>query len=172
MFARYFVELPLSPTEVEGALAADPRRWLPGLAEEANHRGELLLAEVGFGAAIRIKRKVTVELGPPVRSPTKTIFPLHWAASGHAGLFPALDADIEVAPLGAERTQLAMSARYVPPLGALGRALDRALLSRVAEATLKDFLDRVAEAIRGSVDRAGARADQPVTTATIRATIR
>ena len=27
----------------------------------------------------------------------------------------------------------------------MGRALDRAVLSRVAEATLKDFLDRVAE---------------------------
>ena len=37
-----------------------------------------------------------------------------------------------------------MSARYVPPFGAVGRALDRALLSRVAEATVKDFLDRVA----------------------------
>jgi hypothetical protein len=40
-----------------------------------------------------------------------------------------------------------MSARYVPPLGAVGRTIDRALLSRVAEATVKDFLDRVADAI-------------------------
>jgi hypothetical protein len=29
-------------------------------------------------------------------------------------------------------------------MGPLGRAVDRALLHRVAEATLKDFLDRVA----------------------------
>jgi len=40
-----------------------------------------------------------------------------------------------------------MSARYVPPLGVVGRAIDRALLSRVAEGTLKDFLDSVADAI-------------------------
>ena len=40
-----------------------------------------------------------------------------------------------------------MSARYVPPLGAVGRAIDRAVLFRVAEATLKDFLDHVAEAL-------------------------
>ena len=40
-----------------------------------------------------------------------------------------------------------MSARYVPPFGTVGRVIDRAALSRVAEATLKDFLDRVAEAI-------------------------
>jgi hypothetical protein len=149
MFARYFVELPISPEEVERALSQDPRRWLPGLAEHANHRGDLLLADVGFGGPIRIKRTVIVELGPPVRSASKTVFPLRWAASGPAGLFPALDADVEVAPLGADRTQLAMSARYVPPFGALGRAIDRAVLSRVAEATLKDFLDRVAGAIMG-----------------------
>jgi hypothetical protein len=150
MFARYFVELPMSPGEVERALSKDPRGWLPGLAEDVNHRADLLLADVGFGDTVRIKRTVTVELGAPVRSSTKVIFPLHWAASGPAGVFPALDADLEAALLGAKRTQLSMSARYAPPFGALGRALDRALLSRVAEATLKDFLDRVAEMIVSS----------------------
>lgn len=150
MFARYFVELPISAVEVERTLSRDPRQWLPGLAERANHRGDTLLAEVGFGEAVRIKRSVVVELGPPVRAGSKTVFPLGWAASGPAGLFPALDADLEVAPLGSGRTQLSMSARYKPPLGAVGRALDRALLSRVAEATLKNFLDRVADVIVGS----------------------
>ena len=45
------------------------------------------------------------------------------------------------------RCQLAISARYDPPLGAVGRAIDRALLARVAEATVKDFLDRVRDSI-------------------------
>ena len=73
--------------------------------------------------------------------------PLQWTSSGATGLFPSLDADLEVAPLGPGRTQLAMSARYDPPFGPVGRAVDRAVLSRVAEATLKDFLERVAETI-------------------------
>jgi hypothetical protein len=152
MFARYFVELPASPEEVESTLSRDPRLWLPGLAERANHRADMLLAEVGFGEAVRIKRTVVVELGKPIRSGSKTVFPLRWAASGPAGLFPALDADLEVAALGHERTQLAMSARYVPPFGTVGRIIDRAVLSRVAEATLKDFLDRVADTIMSSWD--------------------
>jgi hypothetical protein len=147
MFARYFVELPMPADDVEHALSRDPREWLPGLAEQANFRGDRLLAEVGFGEAIRLRRNVMVEIGSPIHASSKTFFPLRWTASGHAGLFPALDADIEVAPLGTDRAQLAMSARYVPPLGAVGRTIDRALLSRVAEATLKDFLDRVADAI-------------------------
>jgi hypothetical protein len=147
MFARYFVELPMFSEEVEHALSHDPRAWIPGLAERANHRGDLLLAEVGFGEAVRIKRKVVIELGRSVRSGAKSVVPLRWTSSGATGLFPSLDADLEVAPLGPGRTQLAMSARYDPPFGPVGRAVDRAVLSRVAEATLKDFLDRVAETI-------------------------
>lgn len=150
MFARYFVELPISTDEVERALSSDPRVWLPLLAEPANHRGDVLLAEVGFGEAVRIKRTVVIELGTPVRSTSKTVFPLRWVASGREGLFPALDADLEVASLGSDRTQLAMSARYVPPFRTLGRVIDRAVLARVAEATLKDFLDRVSDTIMGS----------------------
>jgi hypothetical protein len=154
MFARYYVELPLPPEVVERALARDPRVWLPGLAEQANHRGDVLLAEMGFGERIRIRRTVLLELGRPVRSGSKVVSPLRWAASGPAGLFPSLDADLEVAPVGDGRTQLAMSARYVPPFGGVGRVIDRALLSRVAEATLKDFLDRVADKIMISAERA------------------
>jgi len=147
MFARYFVELPILADDVGRALSRDPRGWLPGLAEQANFKGDRLLAEVGVGGTIGLHRKVIIELGPMVHATSKSFFRLRWKASDHPGLFPALDADIEVAPLGADWAQLAMSARYVPPLGAVGRTIDRALLSRVAEATVKDFLDHVADAI-------------------------
>jgi hypothetical protein len=147
MFARYFVELAIPSADVERVLVTDPQGWLPGLAGDANHRGDVLLAEVGFGEAIRVKREVVVELAPLVHSSSKTVFPIRWHASEHPGLFPALDADLEVTPLGPGRTQLVMSARYAPPFGPLGKAIDRAVLSKVAEATLKDFLDRLAAAI-------------------------
>jgi hypothetical protein len=75
------------------------------------------------------------------------VLPLRWLPTDAPGLFPALEADLEVAPLPPDRTQLAMSARYLPPLGSIGKAVDRAILYRVAEATLKDFLDRVAAAL-------------------------
>jgi hypothetical protein len=147
VFARYFVELPMDPERVEDALLRDPHAWLPGLASEANYHGDALLAEVGFGDDIRVARKVAIEFGEPVKMPSKTVLPLRWNAVGASGLFPSLDADLEIAPLGPHRSQLAMSARYVPPLGAVGRAIDRTILYRVAEATLKDFLDRVRESL-------------------------
>jgi hypothetical protein len=74
-----------------------------------------------------------------------------WKASGSGRLFPKLEADLELAPLGPSRTQLAISARYRPPLGTVGRAIDRAALHLVAEATIKDFLDRVAERLTTSL---------------------
>jgi hypothetical protein len=147
MFARYFVEIAMDPSGVETALLDDPQSWLPGLATEAHGRGEDLLADVGFGQALRLHRQVQLEIGSPVGAATKTVVPFRWTAPRPARLFPDLDADLEIAPLGPRRCQLAISARYVPPLGLVGRALDRAVLSRVAEATVKDFLDRVAERI-------------------------
>jgi len=53
-----------------------------------------------------------------------------------AGMFVRYDMEL---PLPADR--------YQPPLGVVGRTIDRVLLHRVAEATVKDFLDRVGAAI-------------------------
>ena len=147
MFARYFVELPIEPAQVERALTLAPQDWLTGMANQANFRGDALLAEVGFGEDVRVAREVAIEFGQPVRMAGKTVLPLRWTATGARGLFPSLEADLEVAPLAGSHTQLAMSARYVPPLGPIGRMIDRAVLFRVAEATLKDFLDRVGKAL-------------------------
>jgi hypothetical protein len=92
---------------------------------------------------------VHIELGKPFRLASKTILPMSWRATLAEGLFPSLEADMEVAQMGSNRTQLSISARYRPPLGAVGRVIDKAVLHLVAEATVKDFLDRSAEALLG-----------------------
>lgn len=149
MFLRYFLDLDDPFDRVEAALLADPADWVPGMARAAEELGERLLAEVGFAveAEHRIRKEVEISFGEPYRSPTKTRLPMSWRATGPQRLFPSLEADLEVAALGATRTQVSISARYLPPMGPIGRALDRALLHRVAEATVRDFLDRVGEAI-------------------------
>jgi len=149
MFVRYFLELPMPSARVEETLLREPETWLGAIAQLADRRRDQLLADVGIGELVRIERSVAITLGAPVRGTTKTVIPLSWRATGAtANLFPTMEADIEVAPLDPRTTQLAISARYVPPLGLVGRMLDRAILHRIAEATLKDFLDHVAEAIR------------------------
>jgi hypothetical protein len=148
MFVRYFIELPFEREEVERVVTAQPATWLPLLAGKANRRGERLLAEVGVGDDVRVGRTVEITIGPPVTLATKVWIPMAWQPTGVKALLPALEADLEIAPLGEGATQLAMSARYQAPLRSLGRALDQAVLHRVAEATVKDFLDRVGERIQ------------------------
>ncbi len=156
MFIRYYLELSFPFEEVEESLLAAPEVWLPGVAREAEDRGEELLGEVGFSFDDdhRLSKEVHIQLGPPYRITGKTVLPLSWKATGPERLFPSLEADLEVAALGGSRTQLSISARYRPPLGVVGKALDRVLLHRVAEATVKDFLDRVGEGIGARVSGA------------------
>jgi hypothetical protein len=145
MFVRYFLELPHPVERVEAALLSSPRDWILGLVEDASHQGEALLAEVGIGTTgRRILKKVELEIGDPVRLGFSTLLPITWRAAGLTGLFPVMEADIEIAALGRSRTQLSFNGRYSPPLSVIGVAVDRVLLHRVAEATTKDFLDRMA----------------------------
>lgn len=141
MFVRYFVELPFALSLVEDALLREPKEWIPGLAERAEQYGEDLLGEVSTGG--RLHKKVIIDLQNPVRFPSRTVLPMTWRAASQQGLFPVLDADLEVAGLGSGVTQLSVSARYRPPMGVVGKAIDKAFLHRVAEATIKDFVDHV-----------------------------
>ncbi len=146
MFIRYFIEIPRAMAEVETEVLDSPGRWSTEPARDAEARSRQLLADVGFGPpGARLAKRVDIQFGEPLRFPSKTILPMSWTPAGLEGLFPSLDADIELGALGPTRTQLSISARYTPPLGAFGRVLDRAVLHRVAEATVKDFLDRAAQ---------------------------
>ena len=148
MFIRYYVELSLPVAKVEQALVDSPGGWLSAVAGEAQARGDGLLGEVGIDRlGARLRRQVRIQLGEPVRFPSMTSLPLTWEPVDLEGVLPRLDANLELGTLGGDRTQLAISARYRPPLGVVGRAVDRVLLHRVAEATVKDFLDRVGAAI-------------------------
>lgn len=152
MFVRYFVQIDAPFPAVEERLLDDPATWIPAAAERAERSGEGLLVEIGFGRVVRVEKAVVIEFRPPIVMEAKTLLPLSWRSASADGLFPALEADLELAPLGQTRCQLAITGRYVPPLGRLGRATDRALLHRVAEATIKDFVDRVAELLRERVE--------------------
>jgi hypothetical protein len=146
MFVRYFIELAAPFPDVAQELTRDPSSWLPVLAGRAGAEGERRMAEVGFECGVRLEREVAVEVGPTAGIEAKRLVPVRWHPTG-AALLPALDGELEVAPVGEHRTQLSMTASYTPPFGLLGRIADRALMHRVAEATVKDFVDRVAEGL-------------------------
>jgi hypothetical protein len=157
MFIRYYIELSLPVAKVEQALVSSPAGWLSVMAGEAQARGDGLLGEVGVGPlGVKLHRQVRIRLGEPIQFPSMSSLPLTWEPVGLEGVLPQLDANLELGSLGGDRTQLAISARYRPPLGVVGRAVDRVLLHRVAEATVKDFLDRLGQSITHQAPAGGA----------------
>ena len=107
------------------------------------------LARVGpLGPGPGVSRLVEVKFQEPVTHGDSMVVAMRWEATGPGGgLFPALDADLTLAPAGEEAAVLRLAAAYRPPLGALGAQLDRVILHRVAAATVQGFLGRVGTAI-------------------------
>ena len=86
-------------------------------------------------------------LDPVYRSDVMTVG-LRWEAAGAAGtLFPVLDANISISPAGDETARLTLEGSYRPTLGRLGATLDRAIMHKVATATMRCLLQSVAEAL-------------------------
>ena len=150
MFVYYYVHVDRPFAEVEPAITSNVNTF-GSFADAAYREGEDLRDKVGVrNDRPGLAKTVQLLTGTPLRKPEQTTVPFAWEATGTPGLFPKLDADLIVAAVGPELCQVAVRGTYDPPLGNLGRALDRALLHRVAEASVNGFVDRVAESVAGA----------------------
>lgn len=119
---------------------------LVSASQAAYHDGLTHLIRVGpLGDTPGVSKLVAIRVLDPVyRDDTMTVA-LRWEATGTAGgLFPVLDANISLSPAGEHSTRLALSGSYRPPLGRVGAALDKAILNRVAAATIHALLHSIA----------------------------
>jgi hypothetical protein len=152
MLVRYYVELPYPAYAVEAALSSDPQAWLPEIVHGSNQWGMELISKVGLNIGHRrIDREVSLVVSRPHQLGDTCVIPIAWAPTAARSVLPSLEGDLEVSPLGEDRAQLAISASYRPPMGWVGALSDRALMRRVAEATVKDFLDHVAAAVEANL---------------------
>lgn len=111
-------------------------------SDDAYSQGAAGLARVGIPG---LSKLVRVQIRELAAMDEPAGLAIRWEATGPGGgLFPVLDADIRLASTGEQAAVLAMTSVYRPPLGALGQALDRAILHRIAAATIKGFLAQVA----------------------------
>jgi len=114
-------------------------------SEDAYDLGTAGLARVGIPGLSKLVRVQARDLAVTEESVGLAI---RWEATGPGGgLFPVLDADIRLIRAGERVCVLTMSGVYRPPLGAVGQVLDRAILHRVAAATIRDFIAQVAARI-------------------------
>jgi hypothetical protein len=121
--------------------------WLAEVSEVACEGGAEGLLRVGPAGPVAAKLVRVCFLDPVYRGDVMTVG-LRWEAAGAAGtLFPVLDANISISPAGDETARLALVGSYRPPLGRLGAGLDRAIMHRVATATVRCLLHSVAEAL-------------------------
>lgn len=121
--------------------------WLGPLASSAYQEGESLLGtDRAVGPGLLTKR-VHMTVGPPRNRADSLVVPIHWEATGVPALFPVLDADLDLAPLGETATQLSLWGSYSPPLDGVGARLDRLVFHRIAEATVRAFLNSIATAV-------------------------
>ncbi|MDP9248777.1 MAG: hypothetical protein M3O95_11920 [Candidatus Dormibacteraeota bacterium] len=130
---------------VQKALLADPGKWLPSLANDAGKRLITELA-VHIGSA-RVARTVEVEVAPPTIYPDRSEIFISWKSAGMPSLFPELRGQFELAAVEAGRSRLSFEASYEPPGRLAGQLVDQALMHRVAEASVREFVLRTAEAL-------------------------
>lgn len=159
MFLKSVTEASVDFEEVRAAMLRRPHPWLDGLAAAAGGEGDRLLVEVGLEVRDReLSRRASLEVGEAIATDRIASLPLRLHVEDHEWLFPALEGSLDAAWLGPGRTHLALTAHYEPPFGVIGRAVDRALLHRVAEAVAQRFLEAVARRLTARPAAGGVRA--------------
>ena len=123
--------------------------WLDHLSQDAYAEGLVGEVRVGpFGSLPGMSKLVRVSLLDPVPRDDMVLVPIRWEATGRMGrLFPVLDANLILGTNDTGRAVLRITGSYRPPLDGLGEGLDQAVLHRVAGATLKSLLRRIAAAL-------------------------
>jgi hypothetical protein len=152
LHAYDYVNHPFAP--VAEALSADALGIFQRATTVATSRADDLRAKLhAHVGPIDVTADVTIELGPtddtPLGSGRPALrIPLTWRAVRASGAFPMMQAELSIYPLTATETQLELAGTYAPPLGPIGRTIDKAVLHRIAEASVLQFLQEVARYLR------------------------
>ena len=126
--------------------------WLDSVSQDAYSEGLSGLLRVGpFGRVPGLSKQVRLQLLEPVQHEDEVIVPIRWEATGAmTGLFPVLDANLALARADGGTAVLRLAGSYRPPLDGVGAELDQIVLHRVADATIRSLLRRIAGTLDGT----------------------
>ncbi len=142
MYVQHSVHVDRPIDECVQLLERGPRTWFPRLRGDGK-------SDVGLRVAgVTIRKRVTVQLGEPEDRGQWTNVPVSWKATFPERLFPVLTGRLEVVPVDRQETRLTVSGMYEPPLGRLGALIDDAVMHSVAEATVRELTESIAEQLR------------------------
>lgn len=142
-FELHLQQLIDRPYEVlEDRLRSGPENWVPGFALD----GERISGELAYEqAGTRVRRRISLRLGPIQRFAYGLTIQIGWRGARHAQLYPELEGHLRLERRQPSGSSLRLDARYTPPAGKVGATVDRALMHRVAESSVREFLAGVAE---------------------------
>ena len=154
-----YVNQPYGP--VKDALERDALAIFQRATKLAEERSETVVAALRVSlAGIEVSKDIVVTAGTPEEEKTGhselsrvTRIPIEWHAADAPGLFPAMRAELAVYPLSFSETQVELTGRYEPPMGALGSAVDAIVGHRLAEASVHGFVRAVVERLRHELDQ-------------------
>ncbi len=102
-------------------------------------------------AASRDGCHLRAHLGRPIRRDEITTLHIRWWNDRDRSLTPAVDGELELRPVGAQLTELAITAQY-RCRAHLRELADSMFLRRVAESVVKAFLDSLVEYLELATD--------------------
>jgi hypothetical protein len=128
-------------------ILSDPRHhWTISLDGD----GQAQLAKVGVRLGnVPIYKHVRLQVGNSrvAAHQESVMLAVSWTVVGGPPLFPSMEGTLHADPYGPQSTRLTLNARYDPPMGALGNLIDRALMHRLAQSTMDDFVLRLVAAL-------------------------
>lgn len=145
MFVQYFTHVDVPMALVEKRISQSLSSF-EGWAGVSYRAGEDLRATVG-PTYPGFAKEVHLDIGHGEVQRAGVVHQVTWTATRAEILFPTLNADLIVTAVASTRTKLCLAGSYEPPLGNVGRAIDRLALKNLAEATVQDWVDRVADAV-------------------------
>lgn len=141
--------------QVRDALQADASGALHRATKRAADHADSVAAQLRVHVAgMEVVKDIDLAVGPITekasgdRLAPVTHIQLEWKAHESSRLFPTMHAELLVYPLTATETQLDLSGHYEPPLGLLGNAVDAVVGHRIAEASVRRFLNDLADYFR------------------------
>ncbi len=132
MHVQHSVHIHRPIGELSTALIENPERWFP----------KSVGVHVG---GVPVRKRVNVEFGDPVKTSTWAVIPISWKPTFGRKLLPEMNGKVDLSPVSKDETRLTVSGMYEPPLGRLGEQLDEALMHNVAEGTVKELAEQIAE---------------------------
>jgi len=142
---RTFLPVSGEPAALAAAFEGEPSRWLPAARREGP---DVYALKVRAGS---LSRTVEATMGQPWQAGATHWRTLSWDPVGVDAdavplerLLPCLDGEIGLHVESQGRVTLVLDARYQPPGGPIGTAVDTVALGRIARSTVERFLGDVA----------------------------